>query len=223
MLLLPFNPSFCATTFSAPPAITSDCGTLPSGGKAKLSPRHATVLAVKSISTLLAGDDRFFFLRDLARELLAQTLHQRRDLDAQESVVVGIAQVGLRKAGGDHQRNAFGLQAGDGLFAARSGAEVESADDNIAGAGAERKLRIVVLHDHARHHLGRHVVAIGVVLAVDRVGVDVVLRHEDEAALARAREIRAGSPRARPSVRWSRTPGSCVRARGLRIDAGPAM
>ena len=58
------------------------------------------------------------------------------------------------------------------------------------------ELRIVVLHHHARHHLRRHVLAIGVVLAVDAVGVQIVLRQEDEPPAHAAAESRAGS---RPS------------------------
>ena len=51
-------------------------------------------------------------------------------------------------------------------------------------------MQIVVFHHDFRHHLRRHVVAVGVVLAVDRIGIDVVLRHEDQATLHALRETR---------------------------------
>ena len=38
-----------------PPAITSDCGTLPSAGKGNFSPRQVIVLAVKSMSISSPG------------------------------------------------------------------------------------------------------------------------------------------------------------------------
>src|ERR1022692_4559900 len=184
------NPSLFATRFSAPPAITSDCGPLPSGGKTNFSPRHAIVPEVKSISTsspgilispparsreinihVFARDDRFFLGRDLRGALLPQSLDELGNLHAQKSVVVGVPQVGLRKTGRNHQRNAFRFQAGDRLFTARSGAEVEAADDHVSGVSARGKLRVVVLHDHSGHQLRRHIVAVGVILAVDGVGV----------------------------------------------------
>src|SRR5205085_968651 len=49
------NPKRLATRFSAPPAITRDCGTLPRAGKAKVSPRHPMVPEVKSISISSPG------------------------------------------------------------------------------------------------------------------------------------------------------------------------
>ena len=76
------------------------------------------------------------------------------------------------------------------MFAARSGTEIESADDDVSCASACRKLRIVVFHNDLSHHLGRHAVAIGVVLAVDRIGVDVILRQEDESTFYPLRKPR---------------------------------
>ena len=55
------SPSLFATKFSAPPAITSDCGTLPNGGKTNVSPRQVIVPEVKSISTSSPGMMVFSF------------------------------------------------------------------------------------------------------------------------------------------------------------------
>src|SRR5579864_6657625 len=130
----------------------------------------------------VAGDDRLFFGSDIARELLAQLVDQRRDLNAEKPVVVCVTQVGLRKTGCDDEWNALALQAGNCLLAARSSAEIEAPDEDISGMSTRRKLRVVVLHNDAGHHLGRHVVAVGVIFAVDGIGVEVVLRNEYEPA-----------------------------------------
>src|ERR1017187_6360071 len=49
------NPSFRLTRFSTPPAMTRDCGTLPSAGKANSSPEYRMVLAEKSTSISSPG------------------------------------------------------------------------------------------------------------------------------------------------------------------------
>src|SRR5262249_10087345 len=46
----------------------------------------------------------------------------------------------------------------------------------------------IVFHDDPRHHLWCHVVTIGVVLAVDRVRVDVILRYENKTTSSALRE-----------------------------------
>src|ERR1700751_3929500 len=51
---------------------------------------------------LVARNDRLLFGRNFFCELLAQALHQLRNLHAQEAVVIRISQVSLRKAGSDH-------------------------------------------------------------------------------------------------------------------------
>src|SRR5467141_4116114 len=81
----------------------------------------------------VAGDDRLLFCRDFLRERLTDLLHQTRNLDAKEAIVVCIAKVGLREAGSDHQRDTLRFQAGDRLLSAGAGAEVEAADDHVAG------------------------------------------------------------------------------------------
>ena len=50
----------------------------------------------------LSRNNCFLTRRDLTCELPAQAFHQFGDFDAQKSVVVGIAQIGLRKTGGNH-------------------------------------------------------------------------------------------------------------------------
>src|SRR5579859_6382159 len=47
---------------------------------------------------LFPWNDGCFFCRDLAGKLFSQPLDQRRDLDAQKPVVIGVPQVSLRKA-----------------------------------------------------------------------------------------------------------------------------
>src|SRR5581483_9721288 len=101
--------------------------------------------------------------------------------NTEEPVVVGIAQICLRETAGNDERNSFGLEAGDSLLATRSSTKVESADNHVATMCAKRELRVVIFHHDARHHLGRHVVAVRIVLAIDRVGVDVIRGHEYEA------------------------------------------
>src|ERR1700757_2920278 len=49
----------------------------------------------------VAGDNFFLFGRNLACKLLAKPLDQGWNLDAQESIVIGISQVSLRKARGN--------------------------------------------------------------------------------------------------------------------------
>src|SRR5579864_5648956 len=92
---------------------------------------------------VLAGDDGFFCRANFAGEQVAQPFYKGWYLDAQKAVVISIAQVGLRKAGGDDQRNSLCFQAGHRLFAARSCAEIKSADHHVSWACPERKLRIV--------------------------------------------------------------------------------
>src|SRR5579883_2066661 len=48
---------------------------------------------------LIAGNDRLLLRRNFLRELLPQAPHQFRYLHAQESVVIRVAQIGLREAG----------------------------------------------------------------------------------------------------------------------------
>ena len=100
-------------------------------GEALLAPRDSASCEVDL--DVLAGDDCFFFLGDLVGELFAQSPEQRWDLDAQEAVVIGITQVGLRETSCNDQRNTFRLQAGHGLFATGSRGEIEAADDYVAG------------------------------------------------------------------------------------------
>ena len=84
---------------------------------------------------VLTGDHGFVLVGDLAGELLTQALDELWNLDAQEAVVVGIAQVGLRETRGDDQRDAFCFQAGNSLFPTGTCAEVETPDNDVSRAG----------------------------------------------------------------------------------------
>src|SRR5206468_1396359 len=117
---------------------------------------------------LIAGNDRLLLPGDLIGELLAQAFHQFWNLYTEESIIKRIAQICLREAGRNHQRNSFGLQTGHSLLSARSRSEVESADDYISRLRARRELRVIVLHRNLGHHLARHVVAVSVILAINR-------------------------------------------------------
>src|SRR5205085_8091926 len=55
----------------------------------------------------VARDNCLFFGSDIGRELLAKLGHERGDLNAEKSIVVCIAQVGLRKTGCGDQWNAL--------------------------------------------------------------------------------------------------------------------
>src|SRR5438270_7282249 len=46
-----------------------------------------------------------------------------------------------------------------------------------------RKLRVIVLHYDAGHNFGFHVVAVGLIFAIDSIGIQVVLGDEYEPAL----------------------------------------
>src|SRR5271169_271679 len=131
---------------------------------------------------LVARDNRLLPAPERIGQPLAQAHYQHGRFNAQESVVERVAQVGLRKAAGDHQGNTGKLQGGDRLFAARAGAKAETAHDHVARPAEFGKSWVVVLHDDFGHHFRSHVLAIGIVLAVDAVGVEVVLRQEDESA-----------------------------------------
>src|ERR1039457_2360831 len=67
---------------------------------------------------VIPRNDRLLLSRDFPGKLLAHTCHKFRHLDAQKAVVERIAQIRLREAGRDYQRNAFRLQTRDRLFAA---------------------------------------------------------------------------------------------------------
>ena len=76
----------------------------------------------------------FSFARYCISEICAQPFHQLRRLDAQKTVVERVAQIGLREAAGNDERNSLGLQRRHRLLAAGAGAEVEAADQNIPAA-----------------------------------------------------------------------------------------
>src|SRR6185369_13481754 len=94
---------------------------------------------------VLSGDDGLLFRANFFGKLLAQPLHQFGNFDAQETVIKSITQIRLREARCNYQRDAFRLQTGHSLLAARSGAEIEAADDDISRIGARGELRIVIL------------------------------------------------------------------------------
>src|ERR1039458_3846383 len=129
---------------------------------------------------LVTGNNRLFLARDRIGKLCAQPVHQAGRLDAEKAVVECVTQIGLREAARDHQWNALVFKRRHRLLATGTRAEIEAPDYDVSLTRAPSKLRIVILHHHARHHLRGHVFAIGVVLAVDAVGVQVVLRKEDQ-------------------------------------------
>src|SRR5579871_1262636 len=67
---------------------------------------------------LVAGDKGPFAARTRRGIDVAQMPHERGAFDTQESVVESVAQIGLREAGGNHQRNAFCPKRGYSLLTA---------------------------------------------------------------------------------------------------------
>src|SRR5208283_2448044 len=142
---------------------------------------------------LISGNDGLLLARHRIGKPGTQAVDEFRRLDAQKAVVEGVAQIGLREAARNHEWNALVFERGHRLLAAGAGAKVEAADNDVTVLRALRELRIVVYHHHARHHLRRHIFTIGVVLAIDAIGVQVVLRQEDQApphALRKPRQDR---------------------------------
>src|SRR5690348_802886 len=131
---------------------------------------------------LFVRNDGLLACRDLRAEIRTQARNQLRRLEAQQAVVEGVAQVGLRERSGDNERNAFGVQRRRGLLAAGAGAEVEAAHQNVTRSGASCELRVVVFKDNLGHLLWRDVIAVGIGSGIDRVGVQVIFRHKHEAA-----------------------------------------
>src|SRR5271165_3212634 len=154
----------------------------------ELLTRVANCAGSKIHHDLIARDDGLLFARYSVGKPRAQPVHQLGRLDAQKAVVKGVTQIRLRETARDHQRDTFVFERGHRLLTAGASPEVESTDDHIARPRAPAELRIVVLHHHPRHHLRRHVLAIGVILAVDAVGIEIVLRQEDQSPANAGRE-----------------------------------
>ena len=112
----------------------------------------------------------------------AQVRHQLGAFEHDEAVVERVALVSFGKAGGDDARNSFELQRRGGLFAARAGAEIESADHDVALLIKRVEVRIVIFKCYRRHLLRRHVVAVSVFARVNAVGVQIVFVDKENAA-----------------------------------------
>src|ERR1019366_3924721 len=129
---------------------------------------------------LVTWNNRLLLAADRVHKLCAQPVHQAGRLDTEKAVVERVAQIGLREAARDHQWNALVFQCRHRLLATGTRAKVEAANNDVTRLCAAGKLGIVISHHYSRHHLRGHVFTIGVVLTIDAVGVQVILRQEDQ-------------------------------------------
>ena len=134
---------------------------------------------------MISGADR---RRRAIGQRSAQVRHQLGAFEHDEAVVERVALVGFGKAAGDDAGNAFELQRRGGLFATRAGAEVESADDDVALLIERVEVRIVIFKCDRRHLLRRHVVAVSVFAGVNAVGVQIVFVDKENATAHAGRE-----------------------------------